>query len=29
MPWVTEQEQTDLLEKVTEMQEWIEKKMEA
>jgi len=29
MPWVSEQEQTDLLEKVTEMQEWIEKKMEA
>jgi len=28
MPWVTEQEQQDLIEKVTETMEWIEKKME-
>lgn len=27
MPWVTEQEQQDLVDKVEEMRDWIDKKM--
>jgi hypothetical protein len=29
MPWVTEQEQKDLNERIEETRDWIEKKMEA
>jgi len=28
MPWVTEQEQTDLIEKVDETREWLDGKIE-
>lgn len=28
MPWVTEQDQQDLLEKVEETRDWLDKKME-
>ena len=29
MPWVTEQEQSDLLEKVDETKQWLEEQVEA
>ena len=29
MPWVTEQEQQDLVDKVKDMRDWIDKKMDA